>query len=128
MNNNDEHDIQLQHILMMLVQEENKKQNTFQEDDNIFPNNVDNSSKNSINKSENISDNNSSNTSKNLNKCGHCNKKLSLLKFECRCGFNYCNIHRTPETHKCQFDYKTHERKLLEKNNQKIVKDKLERI
>jgi len=122
MNNNDEYDVQLQQILMILAQEENKKHGKFQVQDN-----QDNSSKhNQTNiKSDNTLDNK---PLKNLNNCGLCNKKLPLLKFECRCGFNYCNLHRTPETHQCSFDYKTHERKILEKNNQKIINDKLERI
>lgn len=36
----------------------------------------------------------------------NCCKKLKITDFKCRCGNQYCSIHRLPETHKCNFNYK----------------------
>lgn len=33
-----------------------------------------------------------------------CNKKINLISYKCNaCHFEYCNIHRLPEVHKCPF-------------------------
>ena len=36
-----------------------------------------------------------------------CRKKLKLTDYECRCGKRYCQLHRLPELHMCNVDYKT---------------------
>ena len=38
-----------------------------------------------------------------------CKKKLSLvdLSIVCKCGNNYCSIHRYKDTHNCTYDYQT---------------------
>lgn len=59
------------------------------------------------------------------NRCGHCNCKLKLTDLECRCGIKYCSKDRLPENHNCNFDYKSHSRVILEKNNNKVVTDKI---
>ncbi|KAM6557583.1 hypothetical protein CsatB_004602 [Cannabis sativa] len=41
------------------------------------------------------------------NRCKHCNKKIGLTGFSCRCGHAYCNHHRLPEEHACTYDFKT---------------------
>ena len=43
------------------------------------------------------------------NKCNleDCNKKLQLTDFKCKCNYTYCSKHRLPETHYCNYDYKT---------------------
>lgn len=55
-----------------------------------------------------------SNTQK-LNRCVICTKKTGLTGFKCRCGDNFCGIHRYPDEHGCKFDYKTMEREQLGK-------------
>lgn len=62
------------------------------------------------------------------NKCGICKKKLGLVPFTCRCGRDFCSIHRYETEHSCTFDHKNYGRQILEKDNQKIVADKLEKI
>lgn len=44
-----------------------------------------------------------------------CNKKCTILDMDCQCGKKYCVLHRLPETHKCDFDYKTQGRIELRK-------------
>lgn len=43
---------------------------------------------------------------KDKKRCFDCNKKIGLLGIECKCSYIFCNIHRLPEEHKCDFDYK----------------------
>lgn len=50
------------------------------------------------------------------NRCGICSKKTGLTGFTCRCGANYCGIHRYPDEHSCSFDFKKNERANLEKS------------
>ena len=41
-------------------------------------------------------------------RCAHnlCRKKLKLTDYKCRCGNRFCQLHRLPEMHKCNIDYK----------------------
>ena len=57
-----------------------------------------------------------------------CKTKLGLMPFECRCLMNFCTEHRLPENHHCSFDYKTLGKSLIEKNNQKVVAEKILKI
>jgi len=62
-------------------------------------------------------------------RCASCGKKTRLAtSFQCRCGGNYCSIHRYAETHDCTFDYKTDGRRLLEQNNPLVTAPKLPKI
>ncbi len=38
-------------------------------------------------------------------KCYDCQKKLGNLGNECKCGFTFCNFHRLPEYHACNFNH-----------------------
>lgn len=46
-------------------------------------------------------------------KCPMCNRKVNHLDIMCRCGGTFCMTHMLPESHDCQFDYKTYERKKM---------------
>merc|ERR1712062_841206 len=62
-------------------------------------------------------------------RCACCKKKLTLAEgVECRCGMLLCGLHRYTDKHECTFDFKTEDRKILTKNNQKCVDDKVTRI
>lgn len=76
----------------------------------------------------NDNSNNTNNNDKIKNKCTICKKKLGLVPFTCRCGDNFCAIHRYETEHNCTFDHKTFGRQQLEKDNKKIVADKIEKI
>lgn len=40
-------------------------------------------------------------------RCSMCNKKIGLITFKCSCcEQEYCTMHRLPEEHRCQGDYK----------------------
>ena len=52
---------------------------------------------------------------KNRKRCFECRKKVGYTGIECRCGFVFCGGHRYPDQHKCEFDFKTHERDNLGK-------------
>lgn len=54
-----------------------------------------------------------------------CNKKLRLTDMSCKCGFRFCGAHRVWSDHKCTYDYKKNERVILEKNNERVVGDKV---
>ena len=59
-------------------------------------------------------------------RCGACNVKLSITNSVlCECGQNLCYKHRYFNEHTCTIDYKEKERKILEKNNQKVIADKI---
>lgn len=48
--------------------------------------------------------------------CYFCSKKIGILSFECRCNYSFCSKHRFPETHKCTFDHRGYDRKILKEN------------
>jgi len=52
---------------------------------------------------------------KNRKRCFECRKKIGLTAMECKCGFVFCNLHRFPDQHKCDFDFKAHDRGNLAK-------------
>ena len=60
-----------------------------------------------------------------MSRCPVCNKKIKLTDIECKCGIIFCSIHRYPDMHDCSFNFKISERTILEKNNPKIVSDKI---
>jgi len=56
-----------------------------------------------------------------------CKKKLKLTDLSCRCEKKFCAIHRMPENHACEYDYKTNGKKIIQKSLpliqcQKIIK------
>lgn len=60
-----------------------------------------------------------------MERCQHegCRKKTLLIK--CRCDRGFCDKHRYAEDHACPFDYKKVYREKLEKENVKVVAEKL---
>jgi AN1-type zinc finger and ubiquitin domain-containing protein 1 len=66
-----------------------------------------------------------------MNLCSYCNKKkVSLIPFTCKCNPEYklCNKCRMPESHSCKYDFKTEQRKQLEKDNPVVIGMKIEKI
>lgn len=61
-------------------------------------------------------------------RCYHCNKKLKLMNFECRCKNRFCSNCKAAETHKCPIDYKKLGREELERNLGGGKFSKLDRI
>lgn len=61
-------------------------------------------------------------------RCMSCKKKVGLLGFHCRCGGTYCEKHRYSDKHECTYDYKTHGRDQLAKDNPACAADKMDKI
>jgi len=61
----------------------------------------------------------------NQNRCMTCNKKITLISFECKCKNFFCSIHRYPDSHNCTFDYKKYGKQLIEKANPIIMSSKV---
>ncbi|XP_063817566.1 AN1-type zinc finger protein 4 [Pseudophryne corroboree] len=69
------------------------------------------------------------NKKKTAKHCLQCGKKTGLASsFDCRCGNNFCAIHRYAETHNCTYDYKTTGRRYLQEVNPLISAPKLPKI
>jgi len=58
-------------------------------------------------------------------KCWNCTRKIGLTGVRCRCGYYFCSAHRYAESHACDYDYKTNERRKLTKQNPVVQADKL---
>merc|ERR1739845_47309 len=61
-------------------------------------------------------------------KCGMCKKKLGLTGFECKCGKQFCSVHRYSDKHNCSFDYMTEGKDLLRKANPVVQDSKISQI
>ncbi|KAH8549936.1 hypothetical protein BGW37DRAFT_428380 [Umbelopsis sp. PMI_123] len=59
----------------------------------------------------------------NKGRCFSCRVKIPLAKQtvnKCRCNYTFCDSHRYPDRHDCDFDYAKLGRDLLAKNNPKL--------
>ncbi|CAF0765679.1 unnamed protein product [Rotaria sordida] len=67
---------------------------------------------------------------KKRNRCswGTCNKKLGLTGFDCRCGGQFCSLHRYANEHNCTFDYKEYGQNEIRKNMPVVQADRVQRI
>jgi predicted nucleic acid binding AN1-type Zn finger protein len=59
-------------------------------------------------------------------RCGECNKKLGLMVFPCKCGGEFCAVHRNNADHKCGFDYQADAKKTLSSMLVKVEAKKIE--
>ncbi|XP_055009788.1 AN1-type zinc finger protein 5-like isoform X2 [Boleophthalmus pectinirostris] len=62
------------------------------------------------------------------NRCFMCRKKLGLTGFDCRCGQQFCGLHRYSDKHHCPYDYRTEAAEKIRKENPVVVADKIQRI
>ncbi|KAI4304735.1 hypothetical protein MLD38_040209 [Melastoma candidum] len=67
-------------------------------------------------------------TSTATNRCISCRKRVGLTGFRCRCGSTYCGVHRYPENHSCDYDYKKAGREQIQRQNPVVVAEKLQKI
>jgi len=61
-------------------------------------------------------------------RCACCTKKLPLTTFPCRCGKNFCSVHRIDSAHACTFDYKKESKEHLSTILVKVDGEKLDYI
>ncbi|KAJ1960768.1 hypothetical protein IWQ62_004104 [Dispira parvispora] len=60
---------------------------------------------------------------KNKNRCYLCRAKIPLAKQainRCKCSYIFCDTHRYPDKHDCDFDYLQRGRDILAKNNPRL--------
>ncbi|ORX44266.1 hypothetical protein DM01DRAFT_248999, partial [Hesseltinella vesiculosa] len=60
---------------------------------------------------------------KNKGRCFVCRLKIPLAKQltnKCRCEYVFCDSHRYPDKHDCQFDHVSLDKDILAKNNPKL--------
>jgi cytochrome c5 len=68
---------------------------------------------------------------KNKNRCFSCNKKIGTTEtpgIECKCLYVFCPSHRMPNDHDCPFDFKSQQRKKLQKENKVVSHKKFDTI
>ncbi|CAO3633090.1 unnamed protein product [Mucor fragilis] len=60
---------------------------------------------------------------KNKGRCFSCRSKIPLAKQltnKCRCEYVFCDTHRYPDKHDCNFDHAKNDKDILAKNNPKL--------
>ena len=62
------------------------------------------------------------------NRCPCCNKKLGLVSFSCRCGENFCAVHRYSDSHNCSYDFQEEQKRKLSLDMPKVVGEKLNKL
>jgi predicted nucleic acid binding AN1-type Zn finger protein len=66
---------------------------------------------------------------KKKNRCWNCRKKVTLAgQFECKCGYVFCSLHRYPDAHECDFDWKKQHQDKLAQDNKTVAPSKLDKI
>lgn len=55
-------------------------------------------------------------------RCFHCKKKLKMieLEFKCKCGLKYCQLHLSPHSHNCTYNYLQEKQNKIKLNNPKM--------
>eukprot|EP01135_Chromosphaera_perkinsii_P000262 Nk52_evm31s62 gene=Nk52_evmTU31s62 len=63
--------------------------------------------------------------------CWKCNVKINWIKQasnKCKCGYVFCDKHRSSVAHECEFDYRTSARDKVAKDNPIVLAAKIEKI
>ena len=61
-------------------------------------------------------------------RCDVCNIKTGINYFECKCKRLFCAKHRLTFDHSCTYDHAADAKKLLVKNNPRVVTQKIDKI
>lgn len=62
-------------------------------------------------------------------RCSHCGRRCRpALQFLCKCGLILCQDHRYYDKHTCHYDFKSHDRHVLDQANPKVTKPQLEKL
>ncbi|KAH7331403.1 hypothetical protein KP509_20G031400 [Ceratopteris richardii] len=62
------------------------------------------------------------------NRCFTCRKRVGLASFKCRCGNQFCALHRYHDKHNCPYDYRAAARDAIAKANPVIKAEKIDKI
>ena len=61
--------------------------------------------------------------------CDYCKKKCGIIIFKCKCELkNLCIKCKSPEDHKCEYDYRKDYKEILKKKNPVVIADKINKI
>jgi len=88
-----------------------------------FPDQTEQRKEETLGTSEPQDDPESTKMQKNKNRCMMCKAKVPLAKQtvnKCRCGFVYCDSHRFPDQHECEFDHVQLDKDILLKANPRV--------
>mgnify|MGYP001350986162 FL=1 len=68
--------------------------------------------------------------SENINNCPYddCNRKLKLINYPCKCKKIFCKLHKQPEQHNCEYDYKENNNKNNKIEEMKCISKKINKI
>ena len=55
-------------------------------------------------------------------------RKKTLVSYKCSCDNTFCLTHRMPEDHACGYDFRKNGKGAIEKQNPKVVSDKLIKV
>ena len=61
-------------------------------------------------------------------RCSHCNKKIGLMVYDCKCEKEFCLKCRLPEIHNCTFNHTQYQKEQLKNNLPKVVAEKIIKI
>jgi len=66
----------------------------------------------------------------NLTYCAYddCSRKLKLTDFACKCKKIFCKLHKLPEEHNCEYDYKETNNKINKIKEMKCISKKINKI
>ena len=59
-------------------------------------------------------------------RCFHCNTKLNMIHYTCKCGQIFCHKHLNAHSHNCTYDYSSEKKKYIQENNPKIYSKMVE--
>ncbi|KAH7288303.1 hypothetical protein KP509_31G021300 [Ceratopteris richardii] len=62
------------------------------------------------------------------NRCFTCKRHVGLTGFKCKCGNQFCSLHRYHDRHNCPFDYRAAARDAIARANPVIKADKVDKI
>eukprot|EP00250_Pteridium_aquilinum_P010771 c19618_g1_i1 orf=273-785(+) len=62
------------------------------------------------------------------NRCYTCKKRVGLTGFKCKCGNQFCSLHRYHDKHNCSFDYRAAARDAIARANPVVKADKIDKI
>ena len=57
-----------------------------------------------------------------------CKKRLKITDLSCRCEKIFCKIHKFPENHKCEYDYRESNKRQKRIDDLKCVSTKIQKI
>lgn len=63
-----------------------------------------------------------------VNRCTGCKRKVGLTGFRCRCGHQFCSVHRYSDRHDCRYDYKAAGREAIARENPVVKAVKLIKV